>query len=64
MEQAALELLLSSAPKKAGDSDLTYIPVNEKTLTMKNGDLMIVHRLLPEIAIRACNMMHEKSTHE
>jgi len=58
LARAAWECLLDSAPKKAGDSDLTYIPVNPKTLDMKNGDLMIRYRLLPQIAQQAYECLH------
>lgn len=57
LEEAAWELLLSNAPKKSEDSDLTYIPVNKKTLSMKNGDLMIAFDLLPEIALKAYDLI-------
>ncbi|BAL00500.1 hypothetical protein OBV_33010 [Oscillibacter valericigenes Sjm18-20] len=61
---AALDVLMDSNPKKAMDSDLTYIPVDEKTLAMKNGDLMIAYKLLPEIAIKAYNLIHGKSAND
>lgn len=57
LEEAAWELLLANAPKKSEDSDLSYIPVNQKTLSMKNGDLMIVYDLLPEIALKAYDLI-------
>ena len=47
-------------PKKDGDNDLTYIPITEKTLAMKNGDLMIMYDLLPEIAKEAWNILHDR----
>lgn len=58
--QSAWELLLEKAPKKSEDSDLTYIPVTSKTLSMKNGDLMIHYGLLPEIAIKAYELIHKE----
>ena len=58
LERAAWECLLEAAPKKHSDSDLTYIPVNEKTLAMKNGDLMVLYDLLPGIAIKAHRLIH------
>lgn len=64
LAQSAWEVLLDSAPKKAEDSDLTYIPIDEKTLAMKNGDLMIAYRLLPEIAVKAYGLIREKSADE
>ena len=58
LEEAAWDVFLAEAPKKEGDDDLTYIPVNEKTLKRKNGDLMILYRLLPEIAVQAWKKLH------
>lgn len=55
---AAWACFLDSAPKKADINDLTYIPVNEETLSRKNGDLMILYDLLPEIAIEAHKRIH------
>ena len=59
-ERAVWEALLQAAPKKEGDNDLTYIPVTEKVLAMKNGDLMIEYDLLPAIAVQAWERLHEK----
>jgi hypothetical protein len=58
--QAAWECMLSVLPKKIGDNDMTYIPIDEKTMKMKNGDLMIVYDLLPDIAVKAWKMIHEE----
>ena len=58
MALAAWEVLLEHAPKKSADADLTYIPVNEKNLAAKNGDLMILYDLLPEIAMQAHRRLH------
>lgn len=59
VRQAAWDLLLETAPKKTEEgSDLTYIPIDEKTLKYKNGDLMILYDLLPDIAIRAHKLIH------
>ncbi|QAT50552.1 hypothetical protein EQM14_12685 [Caproiciproducens sp. NJN-50] len=58
MARAAWECLLEAAPRKAGDSDLTYIPVDRKTLALKNGDLMILYHLLPQIAAQAYDLIH------
>ena len=57
-KQAAWECLLSVLPKKDGDNDMSYIPVDERTLKMKNGDLMIVYDLLPDIAVKAWKLIH------
>lgn len=58
LARAAWEVLLDNAPKKSADADLTYIPVNEKTLALKNGDLMILYDLLPDIALQAYKLLH------
>ena len=58
LEEAAWDVFTAEAPKKEDVNDLTYIPVNEKTLQRKNGDLMILYRLLPEIAVQAWNRLH------
>ena len=58
LEEAAWDVFTAEAPKKEKDEDLTYIPVNEKTMARKNGDLMILYRLLPDIAVQAWNRLH------
>ena len=63
-EEAAWDVYLAEAPKKEGQNDLTYIPVNEKTLARKNGDLMILYHLLPEIAVEAWNKLHKEENNE
>lgn len=59
LEQCAWEAMIDGAPRKNDINDITYIPVNEKTLARKNGDLMILYELLPEIAIEAHKRIHE-----
>ena len=54
----------TEAPKKENENDLSYIPVNEKTLARKNGDLMILYHLLPEIAVEAWNKLHKEENNE
>ena len=49
---------MDAAPKKHDINDITYIPVDEETLARKNGDLMILYDLLPEIAIEAHKRIH------
>ncbi|HWP50065.1 MAG TPA: hypothetical protein VN626_00065 [Clostridia bacterium] len=56
---AAWEVLLKCAPKKSADANLTYIPVNAESLAAKNGDLMILYDLLPEIAVQAHRLLRE-----
>lgn len=59
LAEAAWEVFLKKAPAKSGESDLTYIPINRKTLAMKNGDLMIAYDLVPELAIKAWDLIHD-----
>lgn len=59
LEEAAWSLVVKNAPSKEGDNDLTYIPITERTLKRKNGDLMILYHLLPEIANEAYDRIHE-----
>jgi len=59
LEKAAYEYMLTIAPHKQNLDDLTYIPVNEETLQLKNGDLMILYKLLPAIAVEAYNRLHQ-----
>ena len=64
-EEAAWDVFTANAPKKEDINDLTYIPVNEKTRSRKNGDLMILYHLLPEIAVEAWKRLHpENNTQE
>lgn len=56
--QAAWDVFLEKAPKKLDINDITYIPVNEETLARKNGDLMLLYDLLPEIAVQAYGRIH------
>ncbi len=58
LERCAWEVFLEAAPKKNDVNDITYIPVNAETLARKNGDLMILYDLLPEIAIEAHKRIH------
>ena len=59
LSAAAWECFLETAPKKNDINDITYIPVNQETLARKNGDLMILYDLLPEIAVQAHRRIHE-----
>lgn len=59
LNRAAWECAIEAAPKKSGENDLTYMPVNEKTLNFKNGDLMVLYDLLPEIAAQAWDKIRE-----
>lgn len=64
LEETAWDVYIAEAPKKEGVNDLTYIPVNRKTMQWKNGDLMILYKLLPEIAVQAWNRLHGKGDDE
>ena len=61
LEKAAWDVFAAEAPKKEDINDLTYIPVNEKTRSRKNGDLMILYHLLPEIAVEAWKRLHPEN---
>lgn len=61
LEEAVWDVFTAEAPKKENENDLTYIPINEQTLRRKNGDLMILYYLLPEIAVQAWNRLHGKT---
>ncbi len=60
LEESAWDVFLSEAPRKENQNDLTYIPIDEKTLRRKNGDLMILYHLLPEIAVEAWKRIHSQ----
>ena len=62
LQEAAWDVFIAEAPKKEDVNDLTYIPVNEKTRSRKNGDLMILYHLLPEIAVEAWKRLHPENT--
>ena len=59
LARAAWSLTVSLLPKKDGDNDMTYIPLDDRTMKMKNGDLMIEYDLLPAIAKKAWEMIHK-----
>ncbi|MCR5289482.1 MAG: hypothetical protein K6E51_05775 [Treponema sp.] len=61
LEKAAWLCVLKAVPKKYEDNDLSYIPINKKTLALKKGDLMVLYNLLPQIAVQAYDMMHADS---
>ena len=62
LQEAAWDVFIAEAPKNEDVNDLTYIPVNEKTRSRKNGDLMILYNLLPEIAVEAWKRLHPEDT--
>ena len=64
LQESAWDVWLAEAPKKESENDLSYIPVNEKTLARKNGDLMILYHLLPEIAVEAWKRIHKGEENE
>ena len=59
LHDASWELITECAPAKEGDNDLTYIPIDPETLSRKNGDLMVLYDLLPDIAVQAHKKLHE-----
>ena len=59
LRYAAWACVLENAPKKDLDADLSYIPVDRETRKRKNGDLMILYDLLPQIAVKAHKMICE-----
>ena len=61
VKECAWSVLTGDAPKKDQDVDITYIPITEKTLARKNGDLMILYDLLPEIAVEAWKRIHDQT---
>ena len=64
MEEAAWDVFCAEAPKKEDVNDLTYIPIDAKTLRRKNGDLMILYHLLPEIAVEAWKRLHKEESRD
>ena len=42
VEKADWLCVINNVQKKCGENDLSYIPINKKTLALKNGDLMIL----------------------
>ena len=61
MRRCAWACMLEGAPKKNDINDITYIPIDETTLSRKNGDLMILYDLLPEIAVEAHKRIHQQA---
>ena len=59
LERAAWETVLRCADRKRGDHDLSYIPITADTRKLKNGDLMVCYDLLPEIALKAWDILHQ-----
>ena len=42
VEKVGWLCVINNVQKKCGENDLSYIPINEKTLALKAGDLMIL----------------------
>ena len=59
LERSAYNLMLKDAPRKYNDNDITYIPVNAKTLGMTAGELAGEYGLLPAVSRKAHTLMHE-----
>lgn len=64
LSRASWACLAAALPKKDGDNDLTYIPITDRTLAMKNGDLMIEYDLLPAIAKKTHKLIHDQREEE
>lgn len=60
MRQAAWLRLMDRAPKKCGENDLTYIPVDDSVQGMTVRQLMQEYRLLPAIAKQAFQRIKEE----
>ena len=60
LERANWDLLVSCLPKKAQDSDLTYLPVTEAFLEKTVQELALEYDLLPAIAQKARTMAAER----
>lgn len=59
LASAAWAALLDAAPKKSGDHDLTYLPVNARTIRMNATELAASFALLPALAEKAYHMIRE-----
>ncbi len=57
---SAWQCALKTAPKKFNENDLTYIPINEKTLKLKPEELSEEYNLLPAISKKAFNIITKK----
>ncbi len=60
LREAALAVMRDHAPKKDKDVNLTYIPVDAVTMNRKNGDLMVLYNLIPDIAVQAYDRIHKE----
>lgn len=58
LKRAAWLELIATVPKKSIDSDISYIPVDSKTLNMKKGDFMVMYDLIPEIVEKAWSVIN------
>ena len=57
---SAWQCVLSTAPQKYNDNDLTYIPVDEDTFMLDAKGLANKYNLLPAISQKAFNLIHEE----
>lgn len=60
MRQAAWRHIMDRVPKKCGENDLTYIPVDDTVQGMTVQQLMQEYRLLPAIAKQAFQRIKEE----
>jgi hypothetical protein len=56
----AYRLAEEELPKKYGDNDLTYIPLDEATQKMEAKYLAVAFKLLPQIALQLHETLHPK----
>lgn len=63
-ETYLMEYVHTLLPKKEGENDLSYVPMNEATAAMNIGTLAATHALLPEIARQLLEQLHGKQEGE
>ena len=59
VRHCAWQLVLRNAPKKYGDNDVTYIPLNKDTMRMSAKELSERYNLLRTISLKAHEKIHE-----
>ena len=62
LENSAWQCVLKIAPKKFGDNDLTYIPVNEGTKNLSVHELAEKYNLLEAISKKAFDLIRQQKT--
>lgn len=59
LKASAWECVLKSAPKKFGDNDITYIPIDE-AISLQPEELAVKYDLLPPIAAKVYEVIHKE----